>query len=462
MAPVDRPLGEGVGGAAPDVGRHLAHPLHQPAAAGRHLRPQPAGRPPGDVLGQVAVAVEVGQHAQDGHQLAPLLDGGVAVHEPLLGQPADPADELVDDLVALDQLLGRLPVPGQQGVGGAGDGLADQREDLDEKAVDLDQGGGRRLPGGDRQQGRGRRAADRVRRCLVRGRLGPAGAAHDPHLLTLTQPPGTVTTPLEGATMGRRRVIGPGTTAVVTGAAGGLGRALVGALAGQGARVVATDAPGVDGVDRVLDVTDPEAARALAAEVSPDVWINNAGLLGPARAIDQPDEEILRVVEVNLLGVVYGTRAAAAAMTARRRGRHLQHRLALGLEPDARARRVRGDQARRARLQRCPGRRAAGHRGARHLPVPRRHLDPHAPARRRHRRGRHVVLGPAAAHPRAGRRRRRPALRAGNAWWPPCRPAGPPWPRPPGCGRLLGAATDRSTERRGRRRQARLGAGGRP
>jgi short-subunit dehydrogenase len=111
-------------------------------------------------------------------------------------------------------------------------------------------------------------------------------------------------------------VIGPGTTAVVTGAAGGLGRALVGALAGRGAEVVATDAPGVDGVDRVLDVTDPEAARVLAAEVSPDVWINNAGLLGAARALDQPDDEVLRVVEVNLLGVIYGTRAAAAAMVA--------------------------------------------------------------------------------------------------------------------------------------------------
>ncbi len=117
--------------------------------------------------------------------------------------------------------------------------------------------------------------------------------------------------------MARRRVIGPGTTAVVTGAAGGLGRALVDALAGRGARVVATDAPGADGVDRFLDVTDPEAARALAAEVSPDIWINNAGLLGAAWALDQPDDEILRVVEVNLLGVVYGTRAAATVMRAR-------------------------------------------------------------------------------------------------------------------------------------------------
>jgi short-subunit dehydrogenase len=117
--------------------------------------------------------------------------------------------------------------------------------------------------------------------------------------------------------MARRRAIGPETTAVVTGAAGGLGRAIAGALAERGARVVTTDAPGVAGVDRPLDVTDPAAARALAEEVAPTVWVNNAGLLGTAAALEQGDEEIRRVVDVNLLGVVHGTRAAAAVMAGR-------------------------------------------------------------------------------------------------------------------------------------------------
>ena len=49
----------------------------------------------------------------------------------------DLPDQLVDDLVALDQLLRRVAIAGQQGVGGAGDALADQREDLGEQAVDL-------------------------------------------------------------------------------------------------------------------------------------------------------------------------------------------------------------------------------------------------------------------------------------------------------------------------------------
>jgi len=116
------------------------------------------------------------------------------------------------------------------------------------------------------------------------------------------------------------RRLGPGTVAVVTGAAGGLGSAICGALGARGVRVVATDAPGVAGVDRALDVTDPGAARALAEQTRPDVWVNNAGILGTAAALDQTDAEIRRVVEVNLLGVIAGTRAAASVMVPRRAG----------------------------------------------------------------------------------------------------------------------------------------------
>ena len=79
-----RPLGEGVARAPPDGGRHLAHALDQAAAAGRHLGPQAPGGPPGDVLGQVAVALHVGQHPQDRHHLAPLVGGGLPVHQLLL------------------------------------------------------------------------------------------------------------------------------------------------------------------------------------------------------------------------------------------------------------------------------------------------------------------------------------------------------------------------------------------
>jgi short-subunit dehydrogenase len=111
--------------------------------------------------------------------------------------------------------------------------------------------------------------------------------------------------------------IGPGATAVVTGAAGGLGQALSRALEGRGAKVVRTDIRGALGVDRVLDVTDPAAVRELAEELVPQVWVNNAGLLGAGGALGQSDDQIRRVVEVNLLGVVHGSRAAAAVMVDR-------------------------------------------------------------------------------------------------------------------------------------------------
>ncbi len=105
--------------------------------------------------------------------------------------------------------------------------------------------------------------------------------------------------------------------AIVTGAAGGLGAAFCVSLRTKGYEVIGAD---LHGADRVLDVTDAAACRALAEAAQPDVWINNAGVLGAGAAADQPDEEIARVVRVNLLGVIHGTRAAVAVMHRRGRG----------------------------------------------------------------------------------------------------------------------------------------------
>lgn len=109
----------------------------------------------------------------------------------------------------------------------------------------------------------------------------------------------------------------PAPTAVVTGAAGGLGAALSEGLATRGYDVIATD---VRGTDEFLDVTDPDACRALAQRARPEVWVNNAGILGAGGAVEQADDEISRVVAVNLMGVINGSRAAAATMRAADRG----------------------------------------------------------------------------------------------------------------------------------------------
>ena len=102
-------------------------------------------------------------------------------------------------------------------------------------------------------------------------------------------------------------------TAVVTGGAGGLGLAFTARLRGAGYDVVPVD---LHGTDRTLDVTDAEACRALADATRPDVWINNAGVTGKGDVLDQDDDEVERIVAVNLLGVVHGSRAAARSMLA--------------------------------------------------------------------------------------------------------------------------------------------------
>lgn len=121
-----------------------------------------------------------------------------------------------------------------------------------------------------------------------------------------------------------------GGVAVVTGAGRGFGLEIARRLAGRGYTVLATDIDGeaaartaeaVAGLSMALDVRDPEAHRAAArraAERGPlEVWVNNAGVLRTGKAWDHPDEEVRLLAEVNLLGVVWGSRAAVEAMRER-------------------------------------------------------------------------------------------------------------------------------------------------
>jgi 2-hydroxycyclohexanecarboxyl-CoA dehydrogenase len=122
-----------------------------------------------------------------------------------------------------------------------------------------------------------------------------------------------------------------GRVAVVTGAAGGIGRAVAGLLLARGARVVLTDRdPAVEaaaeeagaGATAMLhDVTDLEAARrvverALEAHGRLDVWVNNAGVDRPALFADTGPDLWRGLIEVNYVGALNGCLAALGALRA--------------------------------------------------------------------------------------------------------------------------------------------------
>ncbi len=115
--------------------------------------------------------------------------------------------------------------------------------------------------------------------------------------------------------------------AVVTGAGRGFGREIARRLAGRGYTVLATDvdadaaattADEIGGFSMQLDVRDPEAHRAAAraaAEHGPlEVWVNNAGVLRTVKAWEHSDDEVRLLCDVNVTGVIWGSRAAVEAM----------------------------------------------------------------------------------------------------------------------------------------------------
>ncbi|MFH9297127.1 3-oxoacyl-ACP reductase [Streptomyces sp. NPDC017520] len=125
-----------------------------------------------------------------------------------------------------------------------------------------------------------------------------------------------------------------GRTALVTGAARGIGASVASVLARDGAHVIALDVPGaqddlVRTADRLgatalpLDITAPDAAARIAA-VAPDgldVLVHNAGITRDRRLANMPAERWAQVIEVNLDSVLRTTDELLAAGALNRGGR---------------------------------------------------------------------------------------------------------------------------------------------
>jgi len=123
--------------------------------------------------------------------------------------------------------------------------------------------------------------------------------------------------------------------AVVTGAGGGLGRAIALELAARrfAVRVTDVDAERATGVaaeigagatSSPLDVRDEAACRSLATEVAAagglDLWVNNAGILVTGNSWQQDEPTRAAMLAINAAGTMNGTVAAIEQMVPAGRG----------------------------------------------------------------------------------------------------------------------------------------------
>jgi len=116
---------------------------------------------------------------------------------------------------------------------------------------------------------------------------------------------------------------------VITGAGGGLGRALARAFADEGNTLyllgrtmttIGSVATEVEGIPVCCDVGDPDSVRQAFEEISGnsptlDLLINNAGFYQPAFVRDTTDQQISAAIQTNLAGPVYCCREVIPRMS---------------------------------------------------------------------------------------------------------------------------------------------------
>lgn len=114
-----------------------------------------------------------------------------------------------------------------------------------------------------------------------------------------------------------------GKTAVITGAAQGIGRATAELFAREGARVVATDVNGAklaelagQGIEtQVLNVLDDQAVRTVLDEIGRvDILFNCAGVVHNGTILEMTDDELEFALDLNVKALVRTTRAVLPAM----------------------------------------------------------------------------------------------------------------------------------------------------
>jgi acetoacetyl-CoA reductase/3-oxoacyl-[acyl-carrier protein] reductase len=132
-----------------------------------------------------------------------------------------------------------------------------------------------------------------------------------------------------------------GKTALVTGAARGIGRAIALELAREGAKVAinyqSSDAKAKELADEIAkvggtcilakaNIADPKEARGMVKKVADqfghlDILVNNAGMTRDKQIAKMTDEDWLEVIQTNLNAVFFCTSAAISIMTAQSFGR---------------------------------------------------------------------------------------------------------------------------------------------
>ena len=133
-----------------------------------------------------------------------------------------------------------------------------------------------------------------------------------------------------------------GKTALVTGAASGIGRATALAFARAGADLVLCDVDeaglavteraardlGREVLSRKVDVSDADAMQAFADEVhrtrpAVDILVNNAGVALGGGFLDTTLEDWKWILGINVWGVIHGCHAFVPKMVASKRGGHV-------------------------------------------------------------------------------------------------------------------------------------------